>query len=528
MSLRPKGTVTFLFTDVEGSTRLLGQLRDRYGGVLEQHQRLLRKAFAAHGGEEVDTQGDAFFYVFARARDAAAAAVDGQRALAAHDWPEGAAFRVRMGLHTGEPVVSDEGRYHGMGVHRTARIMAAGHGGQILASQATASVLADDDLDGACLRDLGEHKLKDFEHAERIYELQIDGLQSSFPRLQTEGGHSAPRRRVLLAGIAIAALATAGGIFAAVRTVGNSAASGSAPPAVVADSVVKIDPRTNDIVQATKVGRKPGAVAVGAGAVWVVNWQDRTVSRIAPSGAVETIGGVPKVDGLAVDADNVWVSSLDRSSVARINARTGEVVASLGLPSQHAEGLAAGGGYLWITSPATVRGVGIETVSRVDLRTGKVASRIPVGKTPIFDTFGEGALWVANYDDDTVSVVGAGSRGAQTIPLDVGCGPLGIAAGFGAVWVVCYWKHELVRIDARTRKIVAHTPLGAGPLGVSAGAGAVWVTNRDSRSISRIDPRSNTVVATIRLPAPLSPMGIDARNGNVWASVQRCTQTPCI
>src|SRR5262245_16518580 len=115
MPEHPRGTVTFLFTDVEGSTQLLRLLRDRYGAVLAEHRRLLRDAFGAHGGEEVDTQGDAFFYVFSRARDAAAAAVDGQRALAAHAWPEGAEFRVRMGLHTGEPVVSAEDRYHGLG-----------------------------------------------------------------------------------------------------------------------------------------------------------------------------------------------------------------------------------------------------------------------------------------------------------------------------------------------------------------------------------------------------------------------------
>ena len=150
--------------------------------MLAEHQRLLREAFAAHGGEEVDTQGDAFFYVFSRARDAAAAAADAQRALAAHEWPEGAEFRVRMGMHTGEPVVSDEGRYHGMGVHRTARIMAAGHGGQILASQATASVLADDELDGITLRDLGEHKLKDLARPERIYELGSTGCRTTSRR----------------------------------------------------------------------------------------------------------------------------------------------------------------------------------------------------------------------------------------------------------------------------------------------------------------------------------------------------------
>src|SRR5215211_4756201 len=214
MAQKPRGTVTFLFTDVEGSTRLLKELRDEYGSVLAEHARLLREAFTAHGGEEVDTQGDAFFYVFSRARDAAAAAADGQRAFAAHDWPEDAELRVRMGMHTGEPVLSDEGRYHGMGVHRAARIMAAGHGGQILASQSTASVLADDDLDGISLRDLGEHKLKDLARPERIYELRVQGLEGTFAPLKTESAAQAAtplyRRPVAigaLAGVIAAAIA---------------------------------------------------------------------------------------------------------------------------------------------------------------------------------------------------------------------------------------------------------------------------------------------------------------------------------
>src|SRR5919206_3438040 len=102
------GTVTLLFTDIEGSTRLLRQLGERYAEILAEHQRLLREAFAAHGGREVDTQGDAFFVAFPRAVDAVLAAVDAQRALAAHPWLEGAAVRVRMGLHTGEPTSTGE------------------------------------------------------------------------------------------------------------------------------------------------------------------------------------------------------------------------------------------------------------------------------------------------------------------------------------------------------------------------------------------------------------------------------------
>src|SRR5437763_14730706 len=130
----PSGTVTFLFTDVEGSTRLLKQLRDRYGQVLADHRRILRAAFEKHGGQEIDTQGDAFFVAFRKATDAALAAAAAQRALAEHPWPDGGKCRVRLGIHTGEPSLGDE-RYHGLGVRRAQRSMNAGHGGKTLLSQ---------------------------------------------------------------------------------------------------------------------------------------------------------------------------------------------------------------------------------------------------------------------------------------------------------------------------------------------------------------------------------------------------------
>src|SRR5207244_10026361 len=130
------GTVTFLFTDIEGSTRLVHKLRDGYGDLLHEHRELLREVVARYEGEEVDTQGDAFFFTFKRARDGVLAAAEAQRALAAHAWPDGAQVRVRMGIHTGEPGRSVTG-YHGVGVVRAARISAAGYGGQVLVSQAT-------------------------------------------------------------------------------------------------------------------------------------------------------------------------------------------------------------------------------------------------------------------------------------------------------------------------------------------------------------------------------------------------------
>jgi class 3 adenylate cyclase len=183
---RPQGTVTFVFTDIEGSTELLKQLGDGYAGVTAEHRRLVREAFGARGGVEMDTQGDAFFFSFARARDAVAAAVAAQRALAGHAWPGGVSVRVRMSLHTGEPVVGEEG-YVGIDVVRAARICSAGHGGQVLLSAATAALVGGALPEGVHERDLGEHRLKDIDRPERIYQLDVEGLPSSFPPLRTHG-----------------------------------------------------------------------------------------------------------------------------------------------------------------------------------------------------------------------------------------------------------------------------------------------------------------------------------------------------
>ena len=182
----PGGTVTFLFTDIEGSTRLLQELGDDYGQVVADHRRLLREIFQAANGTEVDTQGDAFFYSFTRARDAVRAAVEGQRALAGHAWPGGAEVRVRMGLHTGEPSVGDEG-YVGLDVVRAARICSAGHGGQILISETTRALLGNDVPERVSVRDLGRQHLKDVQY-EHVYELSLDESGAEFPPLKESRG----------------------------------------------------------------------------------------------------------------------------------------------------------------------------------------------------------------------------------------------------------------------------------------------------------------------------------------------------
>jgi class 3 adenylate cyclase len=169
----PSGTVTFLFTDIEGSTQLMRELGDGYGEVLDNHRRLLREHLGGAGGREIDTQGDAFFFSFTRARDAVAGAVAAQRALDAHEWRDGAQVKVRMGLHTGEPAVGAEG-YHGLDVVRAARICSAGHGGQILISETTRALIGNELPEGVRIVDLGPQQLKDVQE-ERLFQLSLDG-----------------------------------------------------------------------------------------------------------------------------------------------------------------------------------------------------------------------------------------------------------------------------------------------------------------------------------------------------------------
>jgi class 3 adenylate cyclase len=180
MTSLPSGTVTFFFSDIEGSTELLKRLGDGYGELIAEHRRIVREALGAHDGVEIDTQGDSFFYAFARARDAVAGAVAVQRAHAEREWPGGERVRVRMGLHTGEPAVGAEG-YLGVDVVRAARLAATGRGGNVLLSETTRALLGSSLPDGVSVHALGERQLKDIDEPERIYELEIEGVEQPEP-----------------------------------------------------------------------------------------------------------------------------------------------------------------------------------------------------------------------------------------------------------------------------------------------------------------------------------------------------------
>ena len=483
----PIGTVTFLFTDVEGSTRLLKLLGgERYSQALDEHRRILREAFGEHDGREIDTQGDSFFVAFRRAKDAVAAAVACQRRLGEHRWPEAADLRVRMGIHTGEPAMGGE-RYVGMGVHRAARICAAGHGGQVLLSQTTRELLRDDPIPDVTVRDLGEHQLKDMDEPERIYQLVAPGLREDFPLLKTaaaspfEGREGelaeaaseelgrrwqAPARRKLI--VAMFAAAAVGAIVGVLVTQGGGSTAGAG---VTADAVGVIDPGSGRVASAIPVGSAPAEVAVGADAVWVTNTSENTVSRIdlVTNGIRQTI---PVGAGPA--------------------------------------GVAVGGGAVWVAN-------GLDgTVSRIDPATNRNVDTIRTGNGPRGVAYGEGAVWVTNSVDGTVTRIDPGAtRAPMTFPAVLGAA--GVAVGFDRVWIASPPTASVVTLNPRTGQVLDRIPVGGEPSAIAVGTNAVWVANRADGTVSRINPRTPVAVDKT-VPVGSEPEDIAVGRGEVWVA----------
>ena len=528
MAELPHGTITFLFTDIEGSTRLLKQLGERYGTARADHNRILRAAFEEHEGQEIDTQGDAFFVAFRRAKDAVAAAAAAQQALAAHDWPDDAELRVRMGMHTGEPSVSEDG-YLGLGVHRAARICSAGHGGQVLLSQATVALLEDDELPAVELRDLGLHQLKDLDRPERIHQLVLPGLPDTFPPLkapQSQPDAATPfqgregelaeaaqaavigppwyRRRVgvlAIAGAVVAALAVGGALL---FTGGSNALA-----RIDSDSAGLIDAKTNEIKKEVAVGSGPGAIAIGAGSVWVAAG-DGTISRIDPDANLVTqtfpLDRTPS--GIAFGDGAVWVTTSEDRRVRRISPAGNRIGAGIPVGNGPTD-VAVGSGAVWVTN------VFDDTVTKIPL--GQGATRVfRAGLSPGGVAVGEGAVWISNEAAGTVSRLEPKSGALQTI--SVGNGPGAIAVGAGAVWVANSIDGTLSRIKPADNSVAATIPVGHGPNAVAVGADSVWVTNRYDGTVSRVDPATNRVQDTLDVGE--SPGGIASTGTGIWVSAR--------
>jgi YVTN family beta-propeller protein len=513
-------TVTLLFTDIEGSTRLLRQLRGAYGDVLAEHERLLREAFERHGGQEVDTQGDSFFVAFTRATDAVFAAVDAQRALATHSWPDGVDLRVRVGIHSGSAIVR-ENRFVGVAVHRAARICTVGHGGQILLSETTRNLLEDEEeVPAAELRDLGAQTLKDFERPVRLYQVVIPGLASDFPPLRTAAGMPEPAvlagagrtgltRRIprdwRLAALAGTAIAVTVPIIVFLASGGDSALT-----SVAANGVGIVD--GGKLVAAGSIRGAPTAAASGAGSVWVTSTDDQTVARIDPTtGNVrETIKAGSGASGVAADEHGVWVTNSLDGNVTRIDPKTNAAVDTIDVGAAPVA-VALGHASLWVANRDG------QTLWRLDDRTGDVKTRIPVGPGPRAVAVDRRAVWVADEVRDALYRVDPKQDRVVDV-INVGTGPASVVVGFGSVWVANNLDGTVSRVDPARDAVAETISVGDGPRALAVGPDGIWVSDEFDGTLRMIDPDTNG--ATRKIDVGERPTGVAGIGSRILVAVR--------
>jgi YVTN family beta-propeller protein len=515
VSERLGGTVTFVFTDIEGSTRLLRQLgRERYGELLARQQTLVRDVFAAYGGEEIDTQGDSFFIAFRSASSAVAAAVAIERAIAEEEWPDGVQVRVRIGVHTGEAAAAGA-RYVGFSVHRAARIGAVAHGGQVLLSSSTRELVEDDLPAGVALRNLGLHKLKDVDRPERITQVVAEGLQSAFPPLRGAARvRAAPlRRRSVLAAalVGVVAAAVAVPLFALSST-------GSHSPRIAklqGDSLGAVDLASGRIVDSVSLHASPNAVASGAGSIWVALSNSGLVERIDPStNAVQQTIDVPGgPSAITVGGGFVWVVESLAGAVVQIDpgANGGQRVATIPV-GNGPTGIAYGFGAVWVANSTD------QTIVRIDPANGHTSKPISVDAGADAVAAGDGAVWVTSQAAGVLSKVDPVARGV-TQTTSVGHDPVAVATGSGAVWVANSGDGTVDRIDPATGGLKGVISVGQAPTGVAVeAAGDVLVSNELSGTVSEIDPQKGQVVRTVTVGA--TPQGIALSGATAYVPVQ--------
>ncbi len=520
MRALPRGTVTLLFTDIEGSTRLLHELgRDRYVQALEHHRRLLRASFSHNGGVEVEAQGDSFFFAFPYARDAVAAAADAQRVLAAQEW-EGSAVRVRMGIHTGEPAISD-GLYAGLDVHRAARVMSVAHGGQVVLSGRTTDFVVGELPEGLSVRRLGTFLLKDFNRGEPLTQLVIEGLPSTFPKLRAERQASEltrllprPVRRHPWIAATVAALAAVGVVLPLTLL-------GPAPVRLEANALAELDARSGHVLGVVPVGDTPSAITSSPsdGALWVANAGEATISRVDSKKArvVRTIPMPGTPLGVVRGGDSVWVVNSDlaaaHSTLSRIDLHYHRVTATISLPSTILIGSGAGvtwdGRNVWAVTQAG-------SAYRVSAATNRITAAVPVGEDPTSIVAAGEAVWVANRGDASVSRIEPPGTVTGTVP--VGSSPDAIAEGAGSIWVADAGEDTVRRIDSRTASVVTTIKVGRAPNAIAASSKDVWVANGSDHTVMRIDPKTNRVTTTVDLGYP--PAALAIAGGRVWVVLQ--------
>jgi YVTN family beta-propeller protein len=515
---RGRGTgrtlATVFFTDMVGSTELAARLGDqRWRQLLDTYHRVVRQAIRRGGGREVDSAGDGFFAVF----DSPAGAI--RTAAALTDELHRLGLEVRTGLHTGEVELMG-GKVGGIAVHLGARVGGVAGPGEILLTSTVRDLVAGSDTRFV---DRGMRTLKGIPGEWHIYAVERPGAVPLAPEaLEVTAGQRARTRRtrrilpVGAAGVVLVAVAAASAVIAA-RHGSSSPAAASVTPGP--DSVGHLDASASAFTTAVKTGgRQPTDVAVGGGAVWVLNYQSATLVRVdAPTGALvgtSAVGGPPT--GVAFGAGAVWITTEFGltggvgGSVIRFNPVTNGIdkVITVGDGVQ-AVAFGSQPEAVWATNQLE------NTVIRIDTATNAVSATIQLGHRPEALAVGADGVWVGAADMTLLHIDPATNTVIRTIQLRTV--PTAVAVGDGAVWIASSSANSVTRVDPASDRAVLAIPVDTGPTGIAAADGAVWVAASVAGTVDRIDPATNRVIA--HTPVQGHPHGVAAAGPDAWVTV---------
>jgi hypothetical protein len=502
---------------------------------------VLRAAVAAHGGQVVDTQGDSLFCAFRSAREGVSAAIEAQRELALHEWPEQVRVRVRMGLHSGEPKAGEE-RYVGIGVHRAARIGAAAHGGQVLVSETARALVSDDLPAGVSLRDLGVHRLKDIDEPVRLYQAVATDLEDRFPAPRTlpPGRSRRARLGLLVAALAVAGAAAAGALLAA-------GSASTKPVRLVANSIAVVDPKSGKPVGDVPLGFSPTDVAAGGDRIWVLNGSAQTATAIDPSTlrVLGTVGVDGNPDSQYAAGGTEWVGI--PGGVHEISS-DGATKIALWTPPAGYQGacytfVTGDGKSVWVSEGQDV--AVLDTASGSVLRKLRLpaATGYPPGVTCYGLRYGGGQLLAIRNVDYSIGTVDLGSRSYTPIATDATSiytqtfGSGNWASGFGYDWLGT-WRtvsttniHQvslLKRLDPVSGQIMSQTVIGAsaGPIAVDPASGVWSFAGKDQATrLAHVNPKTGQITETIPLghqeccPNGAAGNGIAVGHGRLWVAL---------
>jgi YVTN family beta-propeller protein len=499
-----------MHVDVEGSTALTTRAGDEAARtVLRETKRIVRERVEAFGGREIDAVGDAMMLTFSSTRAAIAGATAVQEELAARERERpDETLRVRIGLNVGE-VLGRDGTPFGAAVNAGARVMARADGGEILVSELVRQLAGT--VPGVQYRDRGRYAFKGFDEPWRLYEVVWPGAPPK---------RAKPRARPARVRIALAAAALLAVVAVAVAGFLATRGSGGGLNGIQPNYVGVIDPATNRIVAEVQVGIRPGPIAFdrNGGSLYVGNLADRNLTRI--DARTRTRSGTISLDyrtptAIAVGAGAVWVLHGARGQLSRVDlqfnrATTIDAIRTTSITQRG--GVAVGPDAVWAA-------YGDSSLVRVDPDAFRVVDRGFVsGGAPAGIVVGDGSVWVANSVGATVDRFNPATFEEGALKsTSVGEQPAAIAYGEGAVWVACQGEDTVTRIAPATYSTKTIN-VGDGPTAVAVGSGAVWVANTASGTVSRIDAATYEVVRTIDVGA--APAGIAVGGGFVWVTVQ--------